>query len=137
MKVAMLTASVLLLTACSSSSALKEMQSNLQHHHWELTAINGKAVDSAIKSDLEIGEHFTINGLAGCNRFFGSATIDHNTLIADPLASTRMACSPQETKVEKAVMETLGKGATIKHENQLLELTGEHYTLTYKLADWM
>lgn len=136
MRIAILSASALLLTACSGG-ALKVVDSELMHHHWNLSAINGVAIDSSIKSDLEIAEHFTINGLAGCNRFFGSASMQNKQLIADPLASTKMACSPAEQKVEQAVLETLGKGATVNNEGAKLELVGEQYTLTYTLADWM
>ena len=137
MKIAMLSASALLLTACSSGGAPKVVDSELMHHHWNLSAINGVAIDSSIKSDLEIAEHMTINGLAGCNRFSGSATVEKNRLLADPLASTKMACAPAEQKVEQAVLETLGKGATINNSGAELELVGEQYTLTYTLADWM
>lgn len=139
MKIAILSASILLLTACSSgsSSAPEVVNSELQHHHWNLSAINGVAIDSRIKSDLEIAEHLTINGLAGCNRFFGSAKIEKNRLLAEPLASTMMACSPAEQTVEHAVLETLGKGAKINNKGSELELVGDKYTLSYTLADWM
>lgn len=135
MKIAILSASVLLLTACSSG--LKTVDSDLMHHHWNLSAIDGVAIGSDIKSDLEIGELFTINGLAGCNRFFGSASVEKNRIIADPLASTKMACSPAEQAVEQAVLETLGKGATVNNSGSELELVGDMYTLSYTLADWM
>ena len=135
MKAAIVTASALLITACSGG--LKVSESDLQHHHWNLVAINGTPIATDIKSDLEIAEHFSINGLAGCNRFFGSATLTQNRLEADPLASTKMACSPAEQEVEDAVLHTLGNGATVNNNGQQLELVGEQYTLTYALADWM
>ncbi|WP_298719859.1 META domain-containing protein [uncultured Oceanisphaera sp.] len=135
MKTTIAAATALLLSACSGG--LKVVESDLQHHHWNLTAINGVAVDPEIKSDLEIAEHFTINGMAGCNRFFGSATLEQNRLKADPLASTKMACDPVAQKVETAVLQTLGEGATVNNQGQQLELVGEQYTLTYQLADWM
>ncbi|MGO4999689.1 META domain-containing protein [Oceanisphaera sp. W20_SRM_FM3] len=136
MRIAILSASALLLTACSSGPA-EVVNSELQHHHWTLSAIDGVAISSDIKSDLEVAEHLTINGLAGCNRFFGSASIEKNRLIAEPLATTMMACSPAEQVVEQAVLETLGKGATINNQGTELTLTGDKHTLTYTLADWM
>lgn len=135
MKIAMLSVSALLLTACSSGPAA--VDSNLMHHHWNLSAIDGVAIDTNIKSDLEIAEHLTINGLAGCNRFFGSATVENNRLLADPLASTKMLCAPEEQQVEQAVLTTLGQGAKINNKGEQLELIGEQHTLTYTLADWM
>ncbi|MDV2856669.1 MULTISPECIES: META domain-containing protein [Oceanimonas] len=135
MKLAFAATTALLLTACSGG--LKVVESDLQHHHWNLTAVNGEAVGADIKSELEIGEHFSINGQAGCNRFFGSATLKQGVLKAEPLATTQMACSPDAQKVEIAVLNTLNKGATVIQDSQQLILKGEEYTLTYQLADWM
>ncbi len=135
MKTTIAATTALLLTACSGG--LKVVESDLQHHHWNLAAINGVAVNPELNSDLEIGEHFTINGMAGCNRFFGSATLEQNRLQADPLASTKMACDPEAQKVETAVLQTLSEGATVNNEGRQLELVGEQYTLTYQLADRM
>ncbi|MFD1008637.1 META domain-containing protein [Oceanisphaera ostreae] len=135
MKTAIVIASTLLITACSGG--LKVTESDLQHHHWNLVAIDGTTINTNIKSDLEIGEHFSINGLAGCNRFFGSATLEKNRIKADPLASTKMACSPAEQEVEAAVLHTLSNGASVNNHGQQLELVGEQHTLTYALADWM
>ena len=136
MRITILSVSALLLTACSSSGPAV-VNSELMHHHWNLSAIDGVAIPSEIKSDLEIAEHLTINGLAGCNRFFGSVTLEKNRLVAEPLASTMMACSPQEQTVETAVMQTLGTGATVNNKGSELELVGDKHTLTYTLADWM
>ncbi|OXY80393.1 META domain-containing protein [Oceanimonas doudoroffii] len=135
MKLALAATTALLLTACSGG--LKVTESDLQHHHWNLAAIDGVAVGADIQSDLEIGEHFSINGLAGCNRFFGSATLEQGKLRADPLGVTQMACAPEQQKVEAAVLNTLTQGATVQHSGQQLELKGEQHTLTYQLADWV
>ncbi|MBO1520094.1 META domain-containing protein [Oceanisphaera pacifica] len=135
MKLALVVSSALLLSACSSG--LNVVESDLKHHHWNLVAIDGAQIDDNIKSDLEIGEHFSINGLAGCNRFFGSATLKQNRISADPLASTKMACSPAAQAVETAVLHTLGTGAEVDNQGQTLQLIGDKHTLTYDLADWM
>ncbi|OYD23281.1 META domain-containing protein [Oceanimonas baumannii] len=135
MKLAFAATTALLLTACSSG--LKVVESDLQHHHWNLTAIDGVAVNAELKSELEIGEHFSINGRAGCNRFFGSATLTQGVLKAETLGTTRMACAPEAQQVESAVLDTLNNGAVIKQDGQLLELKGDTHTLTYQLADWV
>ncbi|MGO1246197.1 MAG: META domain-containing protein [Oceanisphaera sp.] len=135
MKLALVVSSALLLSACSSG--LNVVDSDLKHHHWNLVAIDGAPIDTDIKSDLEIAEHFSINGLAGCNRFFGSASLEKNHIKAEPLASTKMACSPAEQAVETAVLQTLGSGAKVDNQGQTLTLIGDQHTLTYDLADWM
>lgn len=133
MKLAFAATTALLLTACSGG--LKVVESDLQHHQWKLIAIDGISVNSDIQSELEIGEHLSINGRAGCNRFFGSATLTQGKLKAEPLASTQMACLPDVQQVETAVLMTLTEGAIVSHDDQQLELKGEQYTLSYELAD--
>lgn len=122
----------LALTACSTIQ-----KSDLQHHHWNLVSINDRAVSAEIKSDLEFGEHFRINGLAGCNRFFGDAQLEGKKLTANNLASTLMACQGDAQDVESAVINTLSQGAKLSIKEQTLELKGKEYKLVYKLADWM
>lgn len=134
-----LLATALLLGACSTTGTIQK--TDLMHHHWNLSAIDGAAVDAAIKSDLEIGENLSIHGLAGCNRFFGTATLKQNVLKAEPLASTQMACPPAQQQVENAVLGTLVKGAVVHivagNQEQQLKLVGPKHTLTYQLSDFM
>lgn len=125
----------LLLAACSTTGMVQK--TDLMHHHWNLSAIDGVAVGPEIKSDLEIGENLSIHGLAGCNRFFGSATLQQGVLKAEPLASTQMACPPKLQKVERAVLETLTGGAKVDNQGQQLLLIGDQHRLTYQLSDYM
>ena len=125
----------LMFTACASIGTVSK--ADLQHHHWNLISINGEAINSDIKSDLELGEHFTMNGLAGCNRFMGNAELHKGALSAPNLATTMMACNSDEQQVEAAVLQTLTQGAKVTNEGAQLVLKGENYTLVYKLADWM
>lgn len=124
----------LALAACAS--APKVTETNLQHHHWNLVSIDGVAIDTEVKSDLEIGEGFRINGLAGCNRFFGEAKLDGKTLLAPHLATTMMACMDNAQQIETAVLSTLNSAPSIQLNGQELILNGAHQ-LVYKLADWM
>ena len=123
----------LALAACASSPKVTE--TDLQHHHWNLVSIDGVAIDEKVKSDLEIGEGFRINGLAGCNRFFGEAKLDDQTLLAPNLATTMMACMDNAQQVETAVLQTLSNGVKVVNQGEYLTLTGQH-KLVYKLADW-
>lgn len=131
-----LIATPFILSACTSLGS-QIAHEDLQHHHWNLLSINDQAVDSDIKSDLEIGEQFKINGKAGCNRFFGEAKLEKNKLAAPHLATTMMACSDEAQEIESAVLNTLGQGAKVTIKDQQLTLKGEQYTLVYQLADWM
>ncbi|ATG75310.1 heat-shock protein HslJ [Zobellella denitrificans] len=129
------TTASLLLAACAGGG-LATTESSLQHHRWALASVNGEPVDAGIGSELAIGEHMAISGLAGCNRFFGSAKLEQGRLRADPLASTKMAClSDSIQQVETAVLATLTQGAEVRHEGRQLTLTGGDYVLGYRLAD--
>ncbi|MBL1377021.1 META domain-containing protein [Zobellella iuensis] len=129
------TTATLLLAACAGGG-LSTTESSLQHQRWTLATVNGEPVDAGIGSDLAIGEHMAISGLAGCNRFFGSARLEQGRLKADPLASTKMAClSGSIQQVETAVLATLNQGAAVSHDDRQLTLTGSDYTLGYRLAD--
>lgn len=133
MKSAIAATTALLLTACAGGLATTE--SELQHQRWALASINGEPVDAGIGSELIIGEHMAVSGLAGCNRFFGSARLERERLRANPLASTKMACPPDIQRVEAAVLATLGGGAAVEHQQDRLTLTGSDYVLDYRLAD--
>lgn len=128
-------AAVILPIALSACSSIQK--NDLQHHHWNLISINNQAISTEIKSDLEFGEGFRINGKAGCNRFFGEAQLKGKTLAAPHLASTLMACHGEAQDVESAVINTLSQGAKATIKDQKLELKGTEYTLVYELADWM
>lgn len=134
MKITAVIILALLFGGCSANAVINE--TDLQHHHWRLTAINGETLSAAVESDLEIGEHMTINGQAGCNHFFGSAKLQQGKLVAEPLGVTKMACSPAQQQVENAVLATLTKGAEVTLTDQVLELKSEQYTLSYQLDDW-
>ncbi|WP_375055996.1 META domain-containing protein [Zobellella sp. DQSA1] len=135
MKLAFAATTTLLLAACAGGG-LSTTESSLQHHRWTLASVNGEPVSTDIGSELAIGEHMAISGLAGCNRFFGSARLEQGRLKADPLASTKMAClSDTIQQVETAVLTTLNQGAAVSHDDRQLILTGSDYTLGYRLAD--
>src|SRR5690554_2452675 len=126
----------IIVTACSTMGPVTK--TDLQHHHWKLVSIDGVAVNPILNSDLEIGEHFTINGQAGCNRYFGEADLsDEGVLIATQLGTTMMACTEKVQIVETAVIKTLIQGAKVENKRKIMTLTGDEHTLVYELADWM
>lgn len=126
-------ASTLLLGACACLSGNHQDSSQLQHQ-WALVAVDGVAVNAEIKSELTFGEALKVSGRAGCNRFFGPASVSDGVLTADKLGVTMMACSPAVQQVETAVLATL-KQASVKVSGQQLELKGAAHTLTYRQVD--
>ncbi|WP_323919621.1 META domain-containing protein [Aeromonas caviae] len=128
---------LLLLSACSSAPRFASQ--DLQHHHWVLDRLDGQAIASRRSNppDIEIGEHFTVNGIAGCNRYFGQGHLKGNKLRVTSLGSTAMACPPELALIEQAVLATLTEGATLSGSTQTLILQGKRHRLEYRLQDWV
>ena len=128
---------LLLLSACSSAPRFASQ--DLQHHHWVLDKLDGQAIPSSRVNppDIEIGEHFTINGIAGCNRYFGQGHLEDDRLWVTSLGSTAMACPPRLDQIEQAVLATLMEGATLSGTPQALILQGKRHRLEYRLRDWV
>lgn len=128
---------LILLSACSSTPRFASQ--DLQHHHWVLDKLDGQAIPSSRINppDIEIGEHLTVNGIAGCNRYFGQGHLEDDRLWVTSLGNTEMACLAPLDAVEQAVLTTLTEGATLSGTPQTLILTGKQHRLEYKLRDWV
>lgn len=136
-------ASTCLITACASieEHSIPLTKKDFQHHNWELTHIDGKAIsypDKTEKPRLEVGEHFTANGIAGCNYFSGQAELTANgEFRIATMAMTKKMCSPSEMNVEQVMAKTLSSWSKVTLNSKSMTLKGEEHTLTLKLRDWM
>ena len=61
---------------------------------WQVERIEPRAVAGALAVTVELQAPDRILGWSGCNRYFGSMTLDSNTLTVPALMHTRMACPP-------------------------------------------
>ncbi|MFM5010281.1 META domain-containing protein [Aeromonas veronii] len=127
---------LLLLAGCSSTAFV---QQDLQHHHWVLSKLDDQPIKAPRDNppDFEIGEHFTVNGIAGCNRYFGQGHLEDDKLWVTSLGSTEMACMPPLDTIEQAVLTTLTERATLSGTSQNLILQGKQHRLEYTLRDWV
>ena len=72
--------------------AQRDTRNDLSARHWELTEINGKRVYSS-KAFLEIGESQNrFGGNAGCNRMFGSVSVNGRNIDFGGIGLTKMFC---------------------------------------------
>lgn len=128
---------LLLLSACSSTPRFASQ--DLLHHHWVLDKLDGQPIANGRDNlpDIEIGEHFTVNGLAGCNRYFGQGHLENDRFWVSSLGSTAMACQPGLDHIEQAVIATLMEGATLSGTPETLILEGKRHRLEYRLRDWV
>lgn len=123
--------SALWLTGCASMGAESSNLASSMQHQWKLVQIDGTAVPSGVTSTLGIGSDWEIHGKAGCNRFFGPATLKDGQFKAGVLGSTMMACPKPAMQVEKVVLGTLGNGAKVSLKSGQMVLAGSEHTLTY------
>lgn len=79
---------------------------------WLAEDIDGGGVIDRLQTTLEIRDDGMVNGMGGCNRYAGSATVSSSEIKFLPLASTRMACSAavmnQEAKFHAALEKVRG-----------------------------
>ena len=74
---------------------------------WRAETIMGRPVIDASASTITFEADGRVHGRGGCNRYFGSSTVDGERLSLGQLGSTRMACPEalmeQETRFFQAL----------------------------------
>jgi heat shock protein HslJ len=130
-----LVASLLLSVAgCQGATESAVGADQLVDRSWALESVDGDPLlDAEPRSVLAFGDELKITGLAGCNRFFGQATLEGARLVAGPLGTTRMACQPPRDELEQKILVVLGNGCEIGLAGDRLTLRGSEHTLVYRL----
>ena len=76
-----------------------------------------------------------IGGFGGCNRYFGSYTLEGDALKVSGLGSTKRACPPPEMELESRFLERLGAARYLRLEGSTLTLTGDRGDLVFELRE--
>lgn len=116
-------------------------QGDLQHHRWLLDSINGEPLDAdalgGMIPELDFGEHMTVTGNSGCNRFTGRAVLREQFLVIERMTLTRRACMSTQDEVERTVRQMLGNESVVTIDaNRQLTLTSAQAVLRFRLFDW-
>jgi len=61
-----------------------------------------------VQSTLVIEGGGRISGSGGCNRYFGTATVEGGKIKIGPLGATQMACVPAQMEQERKFLDALG-----------------------------
>ncbi len=100
----------------------------------EPVSLNGKnfvlANDNAITLSFDAKENKYYGKVL--NNYFGSYTIEKNTIKFGPTASTMMAGPEEEMKKEQTYFQNLSKVTTYSLKNKVLELSGNGVSLKYQ-----
>ncbi|VEJ55286.1 heat shock protein HslJ [Pragia fontium] len=131
--------SAALIAGCTSTDNHAVKESDLLHHNFILTSVDGSTIADSGKQrrplNIEFGENMHISG-AMCNNFMGKGTLENGVLTAKQLASTRMACFDEQiSKLDQVIADMLAKGANVNLDNRTLTLTTPEHVLTYTLRD--
>src|SRR5687768_5216118 len=91
---------------------------------WKLVHLNGTNVASSSKAYLELSaEQTRFTGNTGCNRMFGSVTVQGRRVDFSNIGTTRMAClQPRVRQVETAFVRGLENVDRFRQRGNSLEL---------------
>lgn len=124
----------LTVVACNSSKNMVK----LAGVKWELETLDGKEVKiQADKSALSIQFNEAekrVNGLAGCNRFFGTYEMEGHKLKFSHVGSTRMACPDME--MESAFFQMMDNTDSYEIKNNKLSFMQKNKIVAvFKIPD--
>jgi len=121
---------VLLIAACRPTPSAPPLP--LEGTSWVLTALNGQAPlpDTTITAVFSEGQ---ISGSSGCNSYFGSYTLDGDSLRVGTVGSTMMACLAEGVmEQETAYLEILQAVTEVRLTEGRLEMaTADGRTLVF------
>ncbi|MBY7819726.1 META domain-containing protein [Vibrio fluvialis] len=130
-----------LLAACASNGDdVQITATDLQHHNWQLTQIDGQDIVKNEHYDaprLEIGEKMMASGNAGCNNFFGHAELKDNRLRIEKMGMTMKMCIGDVMDTEQAVSQSLMDWNDVTLTKDTLTLKNDVHTLTFTLREWV
>lgn len=121
MKTMLLFISMIVLRCCWGPTDYQLMQ-DLQNSDTILKQLNGtynitnlnQEDVSAFNLNITFDENAKkVSGFSGCNRFFGSYTLNENSLKFSPLGATRMLCSEDKNDIENKLLKAFGKADNI------------------------
>lgn len=98
-------------------------QPGLSGTKWILTELNGAAPIADRAPTLEFGADGQATGNSSCNQYFGSYTIDGQTLNFGQLGSTMMGCEEPVMQQEVSFLQTLGTAAIFTVAGDTLTIT--------------
>jgi heat shock protein HslJ len=115
----------IVLAACAAPTQPNSSaeQPSLSGTTWTLTELNGAVPLPGHVPTLEFGTDGQATGNSGCNQYFGSYTVNDDTLNFGQLGSTMMGCEEPVMQQEMIFLETLGTSAIFTINGDTLTIT--------------
>ena len=101
---------------------------------WVATEIDGQATADGVESTLAFEGLEKVTGSAGCNRYFGPATVDGQQLQFGNLATTMMACPEHISAQELKFLQAMGQVRAWTREGDNLNLADESGNALLRLS---
>lgn len=99
---------------------------------WQLEQLGDAAPTAEAPITARFGADGSLSGSSGCNRFTGRYEVSGNTItVAEPLASTMMACDEAVMAQEAAFLAALQGVQTFELDGESLTLTGRGEDLVF------
>jgi heat shock protein HslJ len=111
-----------LTSACAGTSPTDASAPPLVGTTWRLTAINGREALPGVRVTARFGDDQRVTGTAGCNQYFGGASVSGARLSVGLLGSTRMHCGDVVQPQEDAYLSALAQATTYRIEGSELRL---------------
>ena len=115
----------LFVTGCQAMRARSEETLKLAGTSWLAEDIDGRGVIDNLQSTLRFETSERVSGIAGCNRFFGSVTVDGDAISFGALGATRMACPPAIMDQEDRFLKALANARRFETKGGLLYVFGD------------
>jgi len=116
---ALCTAGALIAAACASSAP----QNELSGTQWRVATLGGQIIVERPPTIEFAGDR--IVGTGGCNRYFGTYTVEAQTISVGAVGSTEMACEPPIMAREASFFEALSASRTYRRLGDTLVLTAD------------
>lgn len=126
------------LAACSSADKQEAANVSLEqisNQQWQLIKVDNEAVTAMGNKvpGLMVQDDLKVNGVAGCNNFFGQAEFEQGKIRIEQMGMTMMMCPPPLDKVEQQVSATFANWSPVTVSGDTMIIQGEDHTLTYQL----
>ncbi len=100
---------------------------------WRPIEVEGAAIEGAPEVFLQFRGEGKVTGHGGCNRFFGSFTLDGDRIEFGPFGATRKACPQPVMDREREFLDTLEKTTTFVRDRIRLSLFDSACNVAMKL----
>jgi len=115
----------LLAAGCQATGSKSGETVDLAGTSWIAENIDGRGVIDYLQSTLRFKTDERVAGKAGCNRYFGSVSLDGGAISFGPLGATRMACPPAIMDQEDRFLMALANAKRFETRDGLLFIFGD------------